>query len=385
MKRLFTNFGSNIGAIFRRPVRIPPGVYQKQSGLDEQPPYRVHLRVQPDGTGVLIVNAATVLHLNHTATEYAYHFIVGSQPEEAAQEVSKRYDIERSTALHDYTDFVERVRALVLQPDLDPVSTLEFERVPPHSRDLTAPLRLDCALTYRLPPGTQAEYAPTKRVDRELTTDEWLSILDKAWTAGIPHVTFTGGEATLREDLPALIERAEKNGQVCGLLTDGLKLADKRYLDLLLQTGLDHLLFLLQPGNPDSWKALEVIMPEDIFVTVHLTLTPDNAADAQATLERLAGLGAKSLSLTFTDRELSTPQLLSTAANLGLALTYDLPVPYSSDHPVAMETAEEEAAEGAGRAWLYVEPDGDVLPAQGMADQVLGNMLRDPWETIYRR
>ncbi len=32
---------------------------------------------------------------------------------------------------------------------------------------------------------------------------------------------------------------------------------------------------------------------------------------------------------------------------------------------------------------LYVEPDGDVLPAQGIANQILGNLLRDPWEKIY--
>ena len=95
--------------------------------------------------------------------------------------------------------------------------TLDFERVAPHSVDLTAPLRLDCALTYRLSGRDQAEYAPTKRVDRELTTPEWISILDKAWLVGIPHVTFTGGEATLRDDLPDLIAQAEKNGQVCGL------------------------------------------------------------------------------------------------------------------------------------------------------------------------
>ena len=97
-------------------------------------------------------------------------------------------------------------------------------------------------------------------------------ILDKAWQAGIPHVTFTGGEATLREDLPDLIAHAEKNGQVCGLLTDGLRLIDKNYLDLLLQTGLDHILFLLQPDNDKSWAALEKVMAEDIFVTAHLTL-----------------------------------------------------------------------------------------------------------------
>jgi MoaA/NifB/PqqE/SkfB family radical SAM enzyme len=37
---------------------------------------------------------------------------------------------------------------------------------------------------------------------------------------------------------------------------------------------------------------------------------------------------------------------------------------------------------GAARSWLYVEPDGDVLPGQGI-NHVLGNMLTDPWETIW--
>ncbi|MBE9474690.1 MAG: hypothetical protein IMY85_07340, partial [Chloroflexi bacterium] len=37
---------------------------------------------------------------------------------------------------------------------------------------------------------------------------------------------------------------------------------------------------------------------------------------------------------------------------------------------------------GAGHAWLYVEPDGDVLPDQDI-NQVLGNLLNDPWETIW--
>ena len=78
-------------------------------------------------------------------------------------------------------------------------------------------------------------------------------------------MTFTGGEATLRDDLVDLIARAEKNGQVCGLLTDGMKLADKNYLELLLKTGLDHILFLLQPDNNNSWKALETIIAEDVF------------------------------------------------------------------------------------------------------------------------
>ena len=280
---------------------------------------------------------------------------------------------------------MDRIQTMISTPDLDPVSYLHFERVAPHSADLTAPLRLDCALTYKLPDGIHAEYAPTKRVDHELTTEEWQTILDKAWRAGIPHVTFTGGEPTLREDLPALIAHAESNGQVCGLLSDGLKLADKDYLHTLLQTGLDHLLFLLQPDNEKSWQALETIMLEDLFVTVHITINKQVSQDINATLEQLAKLDVKSISVSLADMSLRTEldALMQKAADLNIALAFDLPVPYSAQNPVALETEEDDLPSGVGKAWLYVEPDGDVLPAQGMADQILGNFLKDDWEKIY--
>jgi MoaA/NifB/PqqE/SkfB family radical SAM enzyme len=185
--------------------------------------------------------------------------------------------------------------------------------------------------------------------------------------------------------LPQLIAHAEKTGQVTGLLTDGLKLADKAYLDVLLQTGLDHLLFLLQPGLPASWQALETIMPQDLYTTVHLTVTPQNVEKAGETLERLAALGVKSLSLGASEPSLheALHALHDKVAALGMTLRWDLPVPYSAENPVAHETLEDQVPSGAGKAWLYVEPDGDVLPTQGQADVVLGNFLRDPWEKIY--
>lgn len=371
---------------FTKVTPLPEGLHHLQASPQGEKPFRIHLRLRKDGSGVMIVNAATVLNLNPTAAEYAYHFIKGTDPEEAAKQIAARYRVSKGMALEDYRDFTERIRTLISTPDLDPVSFLDFERVPPHSADLTAPLRLDCALTYKLPAGTKTDYAPAKRVKRELTTGEWQAILDKAWQAGIPHVTFTGGEPTLRKDLPELIAHAEKNGQVCGLLTDGLKLADKKYLDMLLQTGLDHLLFLLQPENKKSWSALETVMPEDIFVTVHITLNKKNARKLDAILERLAGLEVKSISASAADPSLKEElqRLADKAASLNLTLAFDLPVPYSEQNPVALETAEDNVPPGAGRAWLYVEPDGDVLPAQGMADQVMGNFLKDEWEKIFR-
>ncbi len=369
---------------FTKVLPLPVETLHFQSAADE-PAYRLHLRLQKDGSGIFIINASTVLHLNPTAAEYASHMIKGTPPDEVAKSFAKRYRIGTDTAFRDFSDFRDRVQILIHTPDLDPVSFLDFERVAPHSQSLTAPLRLDCSLTYRLPTGASADYAPTKRVERELTTDEWKSVMDKAWAAGIPHITFTGGEATLRDDLPALIAHAEKNGQICGLLTDGIKLLDQEYRHLLLQTGLDHILFILQADETASWKSLEAILAEDIFVTVHFTLTPKNEKMADDVLERLAKLEVKSLSLSISESTCQgTMQALrEKAPSLGLTLRWDLPVPYSVDNPVAAEVLDDEIPDGAGKAWLYVEPDGDVLPAQGEADKILGNILKDPWETIY--
>jgi len=375
------NLFEKIADRFSKVAPLPEGMHQLQSAADEKP-YRLHLRLQKDGSGILVLNASTVMQLNPTAAECAFHFIKGTEREEAAKQISKRYRVDQKTALADFDSFAERIETLVYTTDLDPASFLDFERVAPHSTDST--LRLDCALTYRLPEATYAQYAPVKRVDRELATVEWQTIMDKAWAAGIPHIVFTGGEATLRDDLLLLIDHAEKNGQVCGLLTDGLKLADKNYLDMLLQTGLDHVMLILEPDNPKSWKAIETIIPEDLFLTVHLTLNKKNISEAKNILEKLANFEVENISLSVAEDDLvdELSDLQGTAASLGLTIRWDLPVPYSASHPVARETEEEGVPAGAGKTWMYVEPDGDVLPEQGLADKILGNFLRDDWDEI---
>jgi hypothetical protein len=360
-------------------------MYHYQAPPEDPRNYRLHLRIEPDGSGVLVINAATVLHLNQSAAEYAYYLLQQTSPEEVARAVSSRYQVPRQQALQDYQYLKERVDALVNTPDLDPVTFLDFERLTPHSGEISAPYRLDCAITYQLPSDEPADATPIERVDEELSTAEWKAILDKAWAIGIPHIVFTGGEPTLRGDLPALIGRAETNGQITGLLTDGLRLADPAYLQELLQTGLDHVMMVLQPENAVAWTALQNALAADLFVAVHLTVTPENASKNDELLDRLAGLGVKAVSLTASETALGGAliRLRDHLADLHMDLIWNLPVPYSAYHPVALESEEEVQVEGAGRAWLYVEPDGDVLPAQGI-NQVLGNMLHDPWEQIWK-
>ena len=83
---------------------LPAETHTFQSAPDE-PPYRLHLRLLKDGSGLLVVNAATVLHLNATAAEFAFHMIKGTPAEETAVHVAKRYRISKAEAQKDYADF----------------------------------------------------------------------------------------------------------------------------------------------------------------------------------------------------------------------------------------------------------------------------------------
>lgn len=380
-----TSIMQNIREFLSPPHALPPGMHTFQTSPDAESPYRLHLRIEDDGSGLLILNASTVLHLNKTATEYAYHYIKQTPKEQIGPLISRRYKVKSAQAQKDYESFLERLETLIDIPDLDAETLLDFGRDNPYSKAASAPYRLDCALTYRLPEGITAENAPSGRVERELTGDQWKAVFDLAWKIGIPHLIFTGGEPTLRPDLAELIAHAEANGQVTGLLTDGLKLAERAYFLSLANAGLDHIMMVLNPDLEQSWQALEVILPDDMFTAVHLTVTPENKRQIPQVLQRLAKMGANGISLSVSEASLSSEvqRLRDMVHTLHLNLIWDLPVPYSKMSPVHLELEQDINASGAGRAWLYVEPDGDVLPAQGV-NQVAGNILRDPWEIIWQ-
>jgi MoaA/NifB/PqqE/SkfB family radical SAM enzyme len=100
---------------------------------------------------------------------------------------------------------------------------------------------MDLALTYRCNNDCSHCYNGRERTFPERDTTYWKSILDRLWALGIPHIVFTGGEPTLRDDLPELIAHAESLGQIAGLNTNGRRLASPEFLRSLIEAGLDHL------------------------------------------------------------------------------------------------------------------------------------------------
>ncbi len=99
----------------------------------------------------------------------------------------------------------------------------------------------------------------------------------------------------------------------------------------------------------------------------------------------LQKIGVENISLSYSDSssESNLLEIRNKAAEIGFNLDWDLPVPYSQFNPVSAEINDDDTKPiGAGKAWLYIEPDGDILPGQGITKK-LGNFLEDSWETIW--
>jgi MoaA/NifB/PqqE/SkfB family radical SAM enzyme len=84
-----------------------------------------------------------------------------------------------------------------------------------------------------------------------LTTSEILSQLMTYFKLGFRHVTFLGGEPTLRADFVKLVAGAKKIGyQTIFLTTNGRRLADSGFADKLVKAGLSRV--YLSMHGPDA-------------------------------------------------------------------------------------------------------------------------------------
>jgi len=144
-------------------------------------------------------------------------------------------------------------------------------------------------------------------------------------------------------------------------------------------------MLVLDPEESQTWEALKDALVEDLSVSVHITLTPRTSDLLASTLDRIAQHGHPQISLSSNSPAIRDrmSDFQRTVAEHGFSLVWNLPVPYSSSNPInlELESAHLEVG-GPGNRWLYVEPDGDVLPGQGM-QPVLGNFLTDPFEKIW--
>ncbi|RPJ52336.1 MAG: radical SAM protein [Chloroflexi bacterium] len=371
---------------------------------------RLHLRLENDGRGLLLVNASRAFHLNQSAAFMAYMNLEGETEDNAVQALVQHFRVSKADARRDYRAFCYQLEIMTSPDEHCPVCELDLETTAPFSDRPSAPYRMDLAITYRCNNNCAHCYNARPRQYPELSTGQWKHILDTLWQVGIPHIVFTGGEPTLRADLPELIAHAEKNGQITGINTNGRRLMDPEFLQSLLDAGLDHVQITLESHNPavhdamvranGAWEntvaGLKNVLSTRLYVMTNTTLLRRNAPFLAQTLDFLADTGVPTVGLNaliYSGRGLEVdsglpeselPPLLDLARDAttrrGQRLIWYTPTRYCHFDPMQLDLG----VKGCTAA-LYnmcVEPDGSVLPCQSYY-QPLGNLLLDPWERIW--
>jgi radical SAM protein with 4Fe4S-binding SPASM domain len=402
------------------------GLYHyRREDLDEKS--RIHLRLDPDGHGTLIVNANRILHLNPTAALMAYFVLEEASEKETVRLIRQKYSVGTSQARADLAALRSQLEQLIRPDGACPIHELGLETTMPFSARPTAPYRLDLALTYRCNndcahcyniehpvPGQFPGSLPFPQVaaegSGELATSDWKRIIDRAWEVGIPHIIFTGGEPTLRTDLPELIAHAEHNGQITGLNTNARRLSDAHYVETLVEAGLDHVQITLESSHPEvhdrmvqkecafvqTVKGLKNVLASPLYVMTNTTMLRTNIHTIPATLDFLAETGVPTIGLNaliyagrgrmvgtgLAESELTA--LLEIArkktASHGQRLIWYTPTQYCNFDPLTLDLG----VKGCTAA-LYnmcVEPNGNVLPCQSYY-QPLGSLLTDEWDSIW--
>ncbi len=373
----------------------------------------LQLRVEQGGSGMLVINANTVLYLNETATAHAYFLMQGMQTEEAVKNIKKIYRVDAVTARAEHERLIFAVSTLAQTEKVCPISFLDVKQVDPYTQPLSAPLRMDLALTFRCQNNCIHCYAGGPHRTSELTTQQWKEVIGKLKQIGIFIATFTGGEPTLREDLPELLQYAQDSGIVTGLITNGRRLKDKKYLGMLEKTGLDFTQITLEShkaavhdrvtGTEGSWKetvqGIKNAVDTQVYVTTNTTLNKHNAADFLDTIDFLKKLGVAAFgcnSLIFSGKAVEVsdefvltpgtlkdllPKIKEKAGHIGLKFLWYTPTQYCRLDPVKLGLGVKSCT--AALVNMCISPNGHVYPCQSYFES-LGNILRDSWSKIWK-
>ncbi len=411
-RKFFKNeAGSSAGSNNLRPSTLNPqsGLYHYQRE-DENERSRIHLRVDPDGTGTLIVNANRVMHLNPTAALMAYLILEGVQKDQAVKTIQREYRVRASQARSDLSTFNFQLDNLIRPDGACPVHELELDTTMPFSARPSAPYRMDLAVTYRCNNDCPHCYNARERNFPELSTDDWKRVLDRTWELGIPHIVFTGGEPSLRNDLPELIAHAEKNGQITGMNTNARRLSDPRFVEQLVNAGLDHVQITVESCDaaihdrmvnakgafPQTIQGVKNALASKLFVMTNTTMLRDNAPTIPDTLDFLADLGVPTIGLNaliyaghgatvgtgLPEKDLM-PLLETARAKTearGQRLIWYTPTQYCHFDPMQLDLGVKGCT--AAQYNMCVEPNGAVLPCQSYYHP-LGNLLTDSWDSIW--
>ncbi len=283
----------------------------------------------------------------------------------------------------------------------------------PHRMDLMISAMTDSCGTWKCNQKCSFCYAAGQSYSsvRELSTEEWRSTIDKLKAANVPMITFTGGEPTLRADLPELV--AYSKWFVTRLNTNGIALTPE-LAAALADAELDSVQITLYSSDPDIHNSLvggehfhktangiKNALSAGLDVSINTPLCRLNK-DYLETLDMLYEMGVRYVTLsgliltgtaekTYTENDLTSSELLEIVKSAkAFCDTHGMEMDFTS--PGLITAGELEALGlrtpscGAALSNMAIAPDGTVVPCQSWlgGDASFGNILSDSFKSIWK-
>ncbi len=256
------------------------------------------------------------------------------------------------------------------------------------NNNIKPPLWLLAELTYRCP--LQCPYCSNPleiaKYQNELSTEDWIRVMQQARKMGATQMGFSGGEPLVRTDLEALIQEARRLGYYTNLITSGVGMDEER-IKGFKEAGLDHIQISFQASNEELNNFLggtksfqhkkemaRIVKKYEYPMVLNIVIHRKNIDQIRDILEMTVELNADYVELASTQyygwSRINVDQLLPTREQLARAETvakeYQDKMRGRSKIiyviPDYFETRPKPCMNGWGAIFLTIAPDGTALP-----------------------
>ena len=412
-----------------------------------------HVTLDPDGPGVVrihlipctkpdrttpfvaILNGQDILPLNLSWAILLTNLIEALQPHAGAELKDADWSAINAQAVAATRKIYRKTEPLQIESDLqmmlDTLIAVAQGKEPPlhiqpislaqYAPRMAAPHRMDLMISTMVKDNAwhcnqkclhcYAANQPLSAVP-EMDTDQWLAVIEKCRSIGIPQLTFTGGEPTLRQDLVKLVQAAQwfvtrlnTNGRMLtSALCKDLRAASLDAVQITFYSADEavHNELVGVDGYTDTVNGIKNALAAGLNVSLNTPLCSLNK-DYRATVEFAHGLGIRYLtcsglipagnaaesaskSVRLTPEELTEVlrPAMDFALSHGMEVNFTSPGWLDEDTLTGLGFAQIPSC-GACLSNMAVAPDGTVLPCQSwLTGHGLGHILRTPWNRIWR-
>ena len=376
---------------------------------------REYVYIRPED-GLIILRPNRLHYLNETATfmlDRLYGRPEGPDVDAVVNSVAQRYGVTVDLVRRDLCDLLRGVSSL-LNDDVCGAPAVRQMPFGSHKREL--PVLSEIALTYNCQNRCTFCYAASPDRGRhvpEMTSDQVKVIIDRICDeAHCPTVSFTGGEPTLRADLPSFITHAKGKGMRVNLITNGIKCADDDYVRTLAEAGLDSAQVSIEGGSaevhdritgrPGAWdratQGVKNLRAMRVHTHTNTTVCGGNRDHLLALVDFIAGgLDSEYFSMNMvirtgtalshdedgiTYREIGPiiEAVQQRSHESGVRFVWYSPVPYCLFNPVKAGLGSKACACVDGL--ISVNPSGQLIPCSSF-EKGIGDLLHEPFDKIW--